>query len=122
MIQTQSMLKVADNSGARAVMCIKVLGGSKRRSANIGDVIKVAVKEALPQSKIKKGSVMNALIVRTKSGVRRPDGSKIGLAEKAVVMLNNTRDPIATRIFGPVTRELRSAKFMKIVSLAPEVL
>ena len=122
MIQMQSLLKIADNSGARSVMCIKVLGGSKRRYANIGDVIKVAVKEALPQSKIKKGSVMNALIVRTKSGVRRPDGSKIGFDENAVVLLNNTRDPIATRIFGPVTRELRQAKFMKIVSLAPEVL
>ena len=95
MIQTQSMLNVADNSGARAVMCIKVLGGSKRRTANIGDVIKVAVKEALPQSKIKKGSVMNALIVRTKSGVRRPDGSKIGFDENAVVLLNNTQDPTA---------------------------
>ena len=122
MIQTQSMLNVADNSGARAVMCIKVLGGSKSRTANIGDVIKVSVKEALPQSKIKKGSVMNALIVRTKSGVRRPDGSKIGFDENAVVLLNNTRDPIATRIFGPVTRELRAKKYMKIVSLAPEVL
>ena len=122
MIQIQTELTVADNTGAKRVECIKVLGGSKRRSANIGDVIKVAVKEALPQSKIKKGSVMNALIVRTKSGVRRPDGSKIGFDENAVVLLNNTRDPIATRIFGPVTRELRSAKFMKIVSLAPEVL
>ena len=122
MIQMQSKLFVADNSGARTIQCIKVLGGSKRRTANIGDVIKVAVKEALPQSKIKKGSVMNALIVRTKSGVRRPDGSKIGFDENAVVLLNNTRDPIATRIFGPVTRELRKAKFMKIVSLAPEVL
>ena len=122
MIQAQSMLLVADNSGARQVMCIKVLGGSKRRYAHVGDVIKVAIKEALPQSKIKKGSVMNALIVRTRSGVRRPDGSKIGFDENAVVLLNNTQDPIATRIFGPVTRELRKAKFMKIVSLAPEVL
>ena len=122
MIQAQSRLLVADNSGAREVMCIKVLGGSKRRYAHVGDVIKVAIKEALPQSKIKKGSVMNALIVRTKSGVRRSDGSKIGFDENAVVLLNNTRDPIATRIFGPVTRELRKAKFMKIVSLAPEVL
>ena len=122
MIQTQSMLSVADNSGARAVMCIKVLGGSKRRTANIGDVIKVAIKEALPQSKIKKGPVMNALIVRSKSGVRRQDGSKIGFDENAVVLLNTSRDPVATRIFGPVTRELRTAKFMKIVSLAPEVL
>ena len=122
MIQVQTELLVADNTGAKIVECIKVLGGSKRRTANIGDVIKVAVKEALPQSKIKKGSVMNALIVRTKSGVRRPDGSKIGFDENAVVLLNNTQDPIATRIFGPVTRELRKAKFMKIVSLAPEVL
>ena len=122
MIQTQSMLNVADNSGAREVMCIKVLGGSKRRTANIGDVIKVAVKDALPQSKIKKGSVMNALIVRSRSGVRRNDGSKIGFDENAVVLLINNKEPIATRIFGPVTRELRSAKFMKIVSLAPEVL
>ncbi|URQ65458.1 50S ribosomal protein L14 [SAR86 cluster bacterium] len=122
MIQTQTIMSVADNSGARSVMCIKVLGGSKRRTANIGDVIKVAVKEAIPQSKIKKGSVMNALVVRTKTGVRRQDGSKIGFDENAVVLLNNNREPIATRVFGPVTRELRSAKFMKIVSLAPEVL
>ena len=122
MIQMQTNLDVADNSGARTVQCIKVLGGSKRRTANIGDVIKVAVKDALPQSKIKKGSVMNALIVRSRSGVRRNDGSKIGFDENAVVLLNNNKEPIATRIFGPVTRELRSAKFMKIVSLAPEVL
>ena len=122
MIQTQSMLNVADNSGAREVMCIKVLGGSKRRTANIGDVIKVAVKDALPQSKIKKGSVMNALIVRSRSGVRRNDGSKIGFDENAVVLLNNNKEPIATRIFGPVCRELRSKKQMKIISLAPEVL
>ena len=122
MIQTQTIMSVADNSGARSVMCIKVLGGSKRRTANIGDVIKVAVKEAIPQSKIKKGSVMNALVVRTKTGVRRQDGSKIGFDENAVVLLNNNREPIATRVFGPVTRELRSAKFMKIVSLAPEVI
>ena len=122
MIQIQTELTVADNTGARRVECIKVLGGSKRRTANIGDVIKVAVKDALPQSKIKKGSVMNALIVRSRSGVRRNDGSKIGFDENAVVLLNNNKEPIATRIFGPVTRELRSAKFMKIVSLAPEVL
>tara|TARA_B100001027_G_scaffold154945_1_gene108963 strand:- start:164 stop:532 length:369 start_codon:yes stop_codon:yes gene_type:complete len=122
MIQTQTVMSVADNSGARSVMCIKVLGGSKRRTANIGDVIKVAVKEAIPQSKIKKGSVMNALVVRTKTGVRRQDGSKIGFDENAVVLLNSNREPVATRVFGPVTRELRSAKFMKIVSLAPEVL
>ena len=122
MIQSETRLKVADNTGAKEVLCFKVLGGSKRRTANIGDVIKVAVKEALPQSKIKKGSVMNALIVRSRSGVRRSDGSKIGFDENAVVLLNNNRDPVATRIFGPVTRELRSAKYMKIVSLAPEVL
>ena len=122
MIQTQSMLNVADNSGAREVMCIKVLGGSKRRTANIGDVIKVAVKDALPQSKIKKGSVMNALIVRSRSGVRRNDGSKIGFDENAVVIVNNDGTPKGTRIFGPVARELREKQFMKIVSLAPEVL
>ena len=122
MIQVQTELFVADNTGAKKIECIKVLGGSKRRTANIGDVIKVAVKDALPQSKIKKGSVMNALIVRSRSGVRRNDGSKIGFDENAVVLLNNNKEPIATRIFGPVTRELRSAKFMKIVSLAPEVL
>ena len=122
MIQVQTELQVADNTGAKKIECIKVLGGSKRRTANIGDVIKVAVKEALPQSKIKKGSVMNALIVRSRSGVRRSDGSKIGFDENAVVLLNNNRDPVATRIFGPVTRELRSAKYMKVVSLAPEVL
>ena len=122
MIQMQSLLNIADNSGARSVMCIKVLGGSKRRYANIGDIIKVAVREAIPTGKVKKGQVVDALIVRTKSGVRRPDGSKIGFDENAVVLLNNTQDPIATRIFGPVTRELRKAKFMKIVSLAPEVL
>jgi len=106
MIQTQTVMSVADNSGARSVMCIKVLGGSKRRTANIGDVIKVAVKEAIPQSKIKKGSVMNALVVRTKTGVRRQDGSKIGFDENAVVLLNSNREPVATRVFGPVTREL----------------
>ena len=122
MIQTQSMLSVADNSGARAVMCIKVLGGSKRRTANIGDVIKVAVKEALPQSKIKKGSVMNALIVRTKKGVRRRDGSLIKFDENAAVLVNAQKAPIGTRVFGPVTRELREGKHMKILSLAPEVL
>ena len=122
MIQVQTELLVADNTGAKKIECIKVLGGSKRRTANFGDVIKVAVKDALPQSKIKKGSVMNALIVRSRSGVRRNDGSKIGFDENAVVLLNNNKEPIATRIFGPVTRELRSAKFMKIVSLAPEVL
>lgn len=121
MIQTESILQVADNSGAKRVLCIKVLGGSKRRYARIGDVIKVSVKEALPRSKVKKGEVMTAVVVRTKKGVRRQDGSLIRFDENAVVMLNNQHQPIGTRIFGPVTRELR-AKFMKIVSLALEVL
>ena len=122
MIQTQSMLDVADNSGARRVMCIKVLGGSKRRYAGIGDIIKVTVKEAIPRGKVKKGQVMTAVVVRTKHGVRRPDGSIIRFDGNAAVLLNNKQEPIGTRIFGPVTRELRSEKFMKIVSLAPEVL
>ena len=122
MIQTQSMLDVADNSGARRVMCIKVLGGSHRRYAGIGDIIKVTVKEALPRGKVKKGQVMNAVVVRTRHGVRRPDGSIIRFDGNAAVLLNNKQEPIGTRIFGPVTRELRSEKFMKIVSLAPEVL
>ena len=122
MIQTQSMLDVADNSGARRVMCIKVLGGSHRRYAGIGDIIKVTVKEAIPRGKVKKGQVMTAVVVRTRHGVRRPDGSIIRFAGNAAVLLNNKQEPIGTRIFGPVTRELRSEKFMKIVSLAPEVL
>lgn len=122
MIQAQSVIGVADNSGARRVMCIKVLGGSKRRYANIGDVIKVSVKEAAPRGKVKKGEVMNALVVRTSKGVRRQDGSLIRFDDNAVVLLNNQLQPIGTRIFGPVTRELRTAKFMKIVSLALEVL
>ena len=122
MIQEQSYLEVADNSGARRVMCIKVLGGSHRRYAHIGDVIKVSVKEAIPRGKVKKGDVMNALVVRTAKGVRRPDGSLIRFDGNAAVLLNNNLEPIGTRIFGPVTRELRSEKFMKIVSLAPEVL
>ena len=122
MIQTQSMLDVADNSGARRVMCIKVLGGSHRRYAGIGDIIKVTVKEAIPRGKVKKGQVMTAVVVRTKHGVRRPDGSIIRFDGSAAVLLNNKQEPIGTRIFGPVTRELRSEKFMKIVSLAPEVL
>jgi len=122
MIQTQSMLDVADNSGARRVMCIKVLGGSHRRYAGIGDVIKVAVKEAIPRGKVKKGEVMNAVVVRTRHGVRRSDGSLIKFDGNAAVLLNNKREPIGTRIFGPVTRELRTERFMKIVSLAPEVL
>ncbi len=122
MIQMQTMLDVADNSGARRVMCIKVLGGSHRRYAHIGDVIKASVKEAIPRGKVKKGDVVNAVVVRTKKGVRRPDGSIIRFDGNAAVLLNNNGDPIGTRIFGPVTRELRSQKYMKIVSLAPEVL
>ena len=122
MIQTQSMLDVADNSGARRVMCIKVLGGSHRRYAGIGDIIKVTVKDALPRGKVKKGQVMTAVVVRTRHGVRRADGSIIRFDGNAAVLLNNKQEPIGTRIFGPVTRELRTEKFMKIVSLAPEVL
>ncbi|AUM12054.1 50S ribosomal protein L14 [Ketobacter alkanivorans] len=122
MIQTQTVLQVADNSGARRVQCIKVLGGSHRRYARIGDVIKVSVKEAIPRGKVKKGDVMNAVVVRTCQGVRRQDGSLIRFDENAAVLLNNNRQPIGTRIFGPVTRELRGDQFMKIISLAPEVL
>ena len=122
MIQMQTQLDVADNSGARRVQCIKVLGGSHRRYARIGDIIKVAVKEAIPRGKVKKGDVMNAVVVRTKKGVRRADGSAIRFDGNAAVILNANLQPIGTRIFGPVTRELRNEKFMKIVSLAPEVL
>ncbi|GIR74115.1 MAG: 50S ribosomal protein L14 [Prochlorococcus sp.] len=122
MIQMQSLLKIADNSGARSVMCIKVLGGSKRRYANIGDVIKVAVREAIPTGKVKKGQVVDALIVRSKKGVRRRDGSLIKFDENAAVLINAQKAPIGTRVFGPVTRELRDGKHMKILSLAPEVL
>ena len=122
MIQTQSMLDVADNSGARRVMCIKVLGGSHRRYAGIGDIIKVTVKEAIPRGKVKKGQVMTAVVVRTRHGVRRADGSIIRFDGNAAVLLNTKQEPIGTRIFGPVTRELRTEKFRKIVSLAPEVL
>ncbi|HXE78571.1 MAG TPA: 50S ribosomal protein L14 [Rhodanobacter sp.] len=122
MIQTQSTLSAADNSGAKQLMCIKVLGGSKRRYARIGDVIKVAIKDAIPRGKVKKGEVYNAVVVRTAQGVRRPDGSLIRFDDNAAVLLNNKLEPIGTRIFGPVTRELRSERFMKIVSLAPEVL
>jgi len=122
MIQMQTVLDVADNSGARRVQCIKVLGGSHRRYANIGDVIKVSVKEAAPRGKVKKGDVYNAVVVRTAKGVRRPDGSLIKFDGNAAVILNAKLEPIGTRIFGPVTRELRNDKFMKIVSLAPEVL
>lgn len=122
MIQMQSMLDVADNSGARRVMCIKVLGGSHRRYAGIGDVVKVTVKEAIPRGKVKKGDVFNAVVVRTRKGVRRPDGSLIRFDGNAAVLLNTQLQPIGTRIFGPVTRELRTENFMKIISLAPEVL
>jgi large subunit ribosomal protein L14 len=122
MIQMQSMLTAADNSGARRVMCIKVLGGSKRRYARIGDIIKVTVKDAIPRGKVKKGEVYDAVVVRTRSGVRRNDGSLIRFDGNAAVLLTPKMEPIGTRIFGPVTRELRTERFMKIVSLAPEVL
>lgn len=123
MIQEQTVLNVADNSGAKRVMCIKVLGGSRRRYANIGDVIKIAIKEAIPRGKVKKGEVLKAIIVRTKKGISRSDGSTIRFDENACVILNNTTEqPIGTRIFGPVTREIRGDNFMKIISLAQEVL
>ena len=122
MIQEQTVLDVADNSGARRVQCIKVLGGSKRRYASVGDVIKVAIKEAIPRGKVKKGDVSDAVVVRTKKGIRRSDGSLIKFDSNAVVLLNAQLQPIGTRIFGPVTRELRTTKFMKIVSFALEVL
>ena len=122
MIQTESYLDVADNSGARRVMCIKVLGGSHRRYARVGDIIKVTVKEAIPRGKVKKGQVMSAVVVRTKKGLRRQDGSLIKLDDNAAVLLNASLAPVGTRIFGPVTRELRTERFMRIISLAPEVL
>ena len=122
MIQMTTELDVADNSGARRVMCIKVLGGSKRRYADVGDIIVVSVKEALPRGRVKKGEVLKAVVVRTAKGVRRPDGSLIRFDDNAAVLLDSKLEPIGTRIFGPVTRELRSERFMKIVSLAPEVL
>jgi large subunit ribosomal protein L14 len=122
MIQMQSMLDVADNTGARKVMCIKVLGGSKRRYASVGDVIKVSIKEAIPRGKVKKGEVYNAVVVRTSKGIRRSDGSLIKFDTNSAVLLSSKLEPIGTRIFGPVTRELRNDKFMKIVSLAPEVI
>ena len=122
MIQMRTMLNAADNSGARSLMCIKVLGGSKRRYATVGDVIKVSIRDAIPRGKVKKGEVYDAVVVRTRKGVRRADGSLIRFDGNAAVLLNNKHEPIGTRIFGPVTRELRSEKFMKIVSLAPEVL
>jgi large subunit ribosomal protein L14 len=122
MIQVQSNLDVADNSGARRVQCIKVLGGSKRRFASVGDVIVVSVKEAIPRGRVKKGEVHKAVIVRTAKEIRRRDGTAIRFDRNAAVLINNSQEPIGTRIFGPVTRELRSKNFMKIVSLAPEVL
>lgn len=122
MIQMQTVLDAADNSGARRIQCIKVLGGSKRRYAGVGDVIKVSVKDAIPRGKVKKGEVYNAVVVRTRKGVRRPDGSLIRFDGNAAVLLNARLEPIGTRIFGPVTRELRTSQFMKIISLAPEVL
>lgn len=122
MIQAQTYLDIADNSGARRVMCIKVLGGSNRRYASVGDIIKVTVKEAIPRGRVRKGQVLDAVVVRTKKGVRRPDGSVIRFDGNAAVLLNAQKQPIGTRIFGPVTRELRSDNFMRIISLAPEVL
>lgn len=121
MIQTESVLNAADNSGARRVQCIKVLGGSHRRYARVGDIIKISVKDAIPRGRVKKGEVMNAVVVRTRHGVRRSDGSLIRFDSNAAVLLNANNEPIGTRIFGPVTRELRE-KFMRIISLAPEVL
>ena len=122
MIQSESRLEVADNTGAKSVLCIKVLGGSKRRYASVGDVIKVSIRDAIPRSKVKKGEVYNAVVVRTAKGLRRGDGSAIKFDNNAAVLLNAKLEPIGTRIFGPVTRELRTERFMKIVSLAPEVL
>ena len=122
MIQTQTMLNAADNSGARSVMCIRVFGGSKRRYATIGDIIVVSIREALPNAKVKKGDVARAVIVRTAKELRRPDGTAIRFDRNAAVLINKQGEPIGTRIFGPVTRELRAKKFMKIISLAPEVL
>ena len=122
MIQAETMLDIADNSGARRVQCIKVLGGSRRRYAGVGDVIKVAIKEAIPRGRVRKGQVMEAVVVRTRKGVRRPDGSVIRFDRNAAVLLTPQLQPVGTRIFGPVTRELRTENFMRIISLAPEVL
>lgn len=123
MIQTETRLTVADNSGAKELYCIKILGGSKRRYAYVGDIIVVSVKEALPNSKVKKGEVMKAVIVRTKQAIKRPDGSYIRFDDNSAVLINETtREPVGTRIFGPVARELRAKRFMRIISLAPEVL
>ena len=122
MVQAETVLDVADNSGARRVLCIKVLGGSRRRYASVGDIIVVSVKEAIPNSKVKKGEVLKAVVVRTKKEIRRPDGTYIRFDDNSAVLINAQREPIGTRIFGPVARELRGRSFMKIVSLAPEVL
>ena len=122
MIQTQTLLEIADNSGARKVMCIKVLGGSKRRYARVGDIIKVAIKEAIPTGRVKKGQVAEAVVVRTKKDIKREDGSSIRFDDNAAVLVNTQKQPIGTRIFGPVSRELRSKDFMRIISLAPEVI
>ena len=122
MIQEQSILTIADNSGARRVMCIKVLGGSKRRYAHVGDVIKVAIKEAIPTGNVKNGSVADAVVVRTRKDIKREDGSSLRFDDNAAVLINTQKQPIGTRIFGPVSRELRSKDFMKIISLAPEVI
>ena len=122
MIQTETVLGIADNSGARKVLCIKVLGGSRKRYAQIGDVIRVTVKDAIPRGKVKKGDVYNALVVRTKKGIRRPDGSQIRFDSNAAVLLDTKKEPIGTRVFGPVTRELRAKNYLKIISLAPEVI
>ena len=122
MIQTQTILEIADNSGARTVMCIKVLGGSKRRYARVGDIIKVAIKEAIPTGRVKKGQVAEAVVVRTKKDIKREDGSSIRFDDNAAVLVNTQKQPIGTRIFGPVSRELRSKDFMRIISLAPEVI
>jgi large subunit ribosomal protein L14 len=122
MIQTQTILEIADNSGARKVMCIKVLGGSKRRYARVGDIIKVAIKEAIPTGRVKKGQVAEAVVVRTKKDIKREDGSSIRFDDNAAVLVNTQKQPIGTRIFGPVSRELRNKDFMRIISLAPEVI
>jgi large subunit ribosomal protein L14 len=122
MIQVETRLKAADNSGAKVLYCIKVLGGTRRRYATVGDIIVVSVKEAIPNAKVKKGDVLKAVVVRTKKGVRRPDGSYIRFDENSAVLINPAKEPIGTRIFGPVARELRTKRFMKIISLAPEVL
>ena len=122
MIQQETRLAVADNSGAKEVLCIKVLGGSRKRYARVGDIIKVTVKEAIPGGKVKKGELVDAVVVRTKKQLQRPDGSKIRFDDNAAVLINQNKEPIGTRIFGPIARELRAKRFMKIISLAPEVL